>query len=114
MKKQIKITTITNNKIDNYITNGIINDNILIYLEKDHTKTKYDYNNNCLIRENNNIRMNYNFINKKQTIGKIYINELRKNIDVILKTNNIVIDNYNLYINFYVEDETIEYKIEVL
>jgi len=67
-------------KINDYIveTKGIIDNMVLSFNDQDELKTKvtYDYNNNFLIRDNNEITIT------------LYFEKDKNNLEYILKSNN--------------------------
>ena len=85
----------------------------ITYYEKSKTKVIYDYKENALIRENDDINMLYTFNKNKPTIGKILVKELNKELHVKIKTKELKKKDYNLEIKFKVEDQNFIYKIEV-
>lgn len=93
---------------------AIISDNNLKYKEADKTTVIFSYLEKTLTRENNELRMTYTFDIEKETIGKIYIKELNKNIEIKIKTTKLKIDNKNIEISFIVEDNKFNYKVEVI
>ena len=88
----------------------------IIYQEDEILKTKviYDYKRNILIRENDQIHMNYIFELGKETTGKIKVKELQQEVNVQIKTNKLQKKHKNITIEFFVEKSPIEYKIEVI
>ena len=104
-KIKIKVT-IQNN---NYKTNAIIREDSISYQEEDQTRVNYNYRNNILIRENNNIKMEYDFLNKN---GKILLKDLNKVLEIKIKVNKIKKENYNIEIEYEIENENINYRIE--
>lgn len=111
-KKEIK-ASIKNDDTNNSInTTAIIYDGILKYKENENTKVILDLNNNILIRENNEFRMEYKYDIKKETKGKIFIKELNKEIELKIKTKKYVKKDELIIINFSIENNNFEYRIE--
>lgn len=88
---------------------------IIIYKEQDEQKTKtiYNYKTKELIRENDSLRMSYLFNKSKNTIGKIYVKELGRTFDLIITTRKVLRCAQNIEIDFLVEEQAFNYKIEV-
>ena len=83
----------------------------ITYYEKNKTKVIYDYKENTLIRENDDINMVYTFNKDKETTGKILVKELNRELHVKIKTKELKKQDYNLEIKFKVEDQNFIYKI---
>ncbi len=111
-KIDIKVTI--NNEIDqvDYKVKAIIEEDLIKYLEPDKTVTTFNYQDNTLLRENNELRMEYHFDIKKHTEGFIIVKEIDKTIKVKVKTNKIERNNHNIKINFNVEEKDFIYEIE--
>lgn len=116
MRKTVRITTISNDHEVRYDTKAIINDNTIVYIEKDGKKTKsyFNYDKNQLIRENKEISMKYNFVKGEETIGQLLVYDIQKSVSLKVKTEDIICHDKNIEIKFAVENEPIEYKIEVI
>lgn len=116
MKKTVRITTISNGHEVRYDTKAIIHDNSIIYVEKDEKKTKtyFNYDKNQLIRENKELSLKYNFDKNKKTTGQLLVYELQKYVTLKIETKKLVRFEYNIEIDFMVENEPIKYKIEVI
>lgn len=94
--------------------NAIIQDNILKYKEDKDTTVVFSYKDNRLIRENNELRMDYIFKEKNESKGEILVKELNKKIKIDIKTKKIVIKENNIKIIFDVEENEFIYKVEVI
>lgn len=92
-------------------TIAIIHDNILKYKDNDTTMIM-NYNELKLIRENNEIRINYPFSLKKKTIGTIELKDLNQTIEVNIKTNKIKINNNDIEINYTIDNQNFIYQVE--
>ena len=90
-------------------------ENIIIYKEQDEqsTITKYNYKLRELTRENDSIKMHYTFNKAKNSRGTILVKELGRTFDLIIKTNKILRCGNNIEIDFLVEEQPFNYKIEV-
>ena len=88
---------------------------ILIYKEKDdqRTTTNYNYKTRELTRENDSLHMHYVFDENKNTVGKILVKELNRSFKLTIKTKKIIRHNNNIEIEFLVEEQPFNYKIEV-
>lgn len=97
-----------------YTTPAIFADEVIKYKSKDNTLEIFDYKNNILIRENNKLRMEYIFDIDKKTLGTIYIKELNNEMKLNIETNKIERNNNDLDIEFKIENNIINYHIEVV
>ncbi len=107
---KVSISDDTNN--DSYEIKSIIQDEIIKYKEKDNTLVKYDLNKNILTRENDNLRMEYVFDKENETEGNIFIKELNNNIKILINTNKLNRINNNIDIEYKIEDNIFNYRIE--
>lgn len=113
-KTKVKITTKSNNITDTYEIKALLKDNKLMYYEPNKTKVIFDYENNILTRNNKDISMEYKFDLENKTIGYIEVKELGKSLNLNIKTKQFLSDNKNIDLVFFVEEEEICYKLEVL
>ena len=113
-KTKVKITTKSNNITDTYEIKALLKDNKLMYYEPNKTKVIFDYENNILTRNNKEISMEYKFDLENKTIGYIEVEELGKSLNLNIKTKKFLSDNKNIDLVFFVEEEEICYKLEVL
>lgn len=115
-KLKTKIKIYSNNEKIEYDVNSIYNEEInkLIYKEPDNTKTSYDYKNKTLTRENDELRMEYNFITGKTSRGRILIKDLNQSLEVDIRTNKIVQKDNNIQIEYEMENQKFKYIIEVI
>ena len=90
-----------------------VDNNRITYYEKNKTKVIYNYKDNTLTRDNDDINMIYTFNKNKPTTGKILVKELNRELHVKIKTKELKKQDYNLEIKFKVEDQNFIYKIEV-
>ena len=90
-------------------------DGIIIYKEQDdqNTTASFNYRTKELIRENDSLKMNYKFNKEKNARGTIFVKELGRTFDLIIKTNKILRCGQDIEIDFLVEDQPFNYKIEV-
>ena len=113
-KTKVKITTKSNNITDTYEIKALLKDNKLMYYEPNKTKVIFDYENHILTRNNKEISMEYKFDLENKTIGYIEVKELGKSLNLNIKTKQFLSDNKNIDLVFFVEEEEICYKLEVL
>ena len=113
MPKTKILVTIKNEEEDtSYEVPAILQDCIMKYKEPNNTTVLYDYEKNSLIRENEELRMDYLFDMHKQTEGSIEIKELGQTIKLIIKTKELESKNHNIEIKFSIENKDFLYKIE--
>ena len=88
---------------------------VIIYKEKDDQKTttSFNYKTKELTRENDSLKMHYKFNKNKNSKGTIFVKELDRSLDLIIKTTNILRCGNNIEIEFLVEGQLFNYKIEV-
>ena len=68
-------------------------DGIIIYKEQDdqNTTTSFNYRTKELIRENDSLKMHYKFNKEKNARGTIFVKELGRTFDLIIKTNIFIV-----------------------
>lgn len=88
---------------------------VIIYKEQDEerTTTSFNYKTKELIRENSSLKMHYPFNKNKNSRGTIFIKEFGRSFDLIIKTTKISRQDNNIDIEFLVEGQPFNYKIEV-
>ena len=113
-KVNIKTTLVINGQQEVKELTGIIQDNILKFINNPY-KTTFNYNTNTLINESDETRLEIVF-NKEKTTSKYLLKQLNQEAEVNIKTNKIVIDKYNIDIEYTVLDtnEEFNYRIEVI
>ena len=111
-KIKVKIQIKNNHGDNKFDTIAILQDEVIKYTEEDNTKVKYNYKNNELIRENNELLMKYSFNSDKITKGEILVKELDRNLDIEIKTKSIDRKDNDLKVEFSIEDEKFIYRIE--
>lgn len=107
-KIKIKVQIKNSNTNNEYETDAILQDEIIKYKEEDNTKVVFNYKENKLTRENNELKMIYSFNDNK---GVITVKELEREIKVEIDTKKIERKDNNIKIIFEIEDEFI-YRIE--
>ncbi len=110
---RIKIKYSIKNEYDdiNSVTKATLKDNILSYKEEDKTKVTYDYDNRRLERTNDTMSMIYDFKNGDAIVD---VKHVGSTIKLKLESLEYSNDNYNLTEKYKLEDEIIEYRIEVI
>ena len=93
---------------------AILHDNKLKYKEEDNTIVVFSYEDNTLIRENNELRMEYKFNNSNKTQGNVYVKELNKKINLDIKTTKLKINDNNIDVSFIIEENKFNYRVEVI
>lgn len=110
-KKNINFTVKSDETILTGERTSIFNNEIITYKEDENTLIKFNLKKETLIRENNDILIEYNFKEKK---AKIFIKELSKEIYPKLSIIQKNINKELVDITFTIEENNINYKIEVL
>ena len=113
-KVKIKTTLIVNNQREEKELNGIIQDNIIKFIDKPY-KTTFNYNTNTLINESDETRLEITF-NKNKTISNYLLKKYNKEASFNIKTKKIERNNYNIDIEYIILDtkEEFNYRIEVI
>ena len=93
-KINIKVSISDNTNNDSYEIKSIIQDEIIKY------------------KENDNLRMEYVFNKENETEGTIFIKELNNNIKILINTNKLNRINNNIDIEYVIEDNIFNYRIE--
>ena len=97
-----------NDNIKSDKVRAIFLDGIITYNEDD-SLVKYNYNNNILYKENNDLILNYDFNEEK---ANIFIKELNLEMNPILQVINIDREDNNIKIKYKLEEEIIEYELK--
>lgn len=111
-KINIKVTINNLEENTSYEVPAIITEEIIKYKEPNYTMVTYNFKDNSLFRENDELRMEYYFNSEKKTKGSINIKELNKKIDLEIKTKKIERKNNNIEIEFIIDSNIFLYKIE--
>ncbi len=77
---------------------------MLIYTEEDGTKVEFDLSENILRRENDSLKMNYNFDLENNTEGTLLIKELNQYLDLDIITKKIQNDENRFYVEYEIID----------
>ena len=113
-KVKIKTTLIINNQKEEKELNGIIQDNIIKFIDKPY-KTTFNYDTNTLINESDETRLEITF-NKNKTISNYLLKKYNQEASFNIKTKKIERNNYNVDIEYIILDtkEEFNYRIEVI
>ena len=86
----------------------------LYYVDKDKEKTVnlFDYDNNILTRDNENIYLKLKFKKNKITQNKLLIKEMNSTTYISIKTNDIIISENLILLDYNLNNEHYIYKIE--
>ena len=112
-KINIKVTIENDDQKQQITTNAIIQDNILKYKEENNTIVKFNYLNNNLIRENNDIYMDYKF-KKGISKNKLLLKKYNKELIIDINTTKIEKTENDIEIDYIIEKDEFKYKIEVI
>ena len=99
-----------NDNIKSDKVRAIFLDGIITYNEEGSLVT-YNYNNNILHKENNDLILDYDFNEEK---ANIFIKELNSEINPILQVLTIDRKDNNIKIKYKLEEEIIEYELKEL
>ena len=111
-KTKIKVTIHNEEENSDFETNAILHENMLKYKENQETTVLWNYDKNSLVRENDELRMNYVFDKNRKTEGIIHIKELEKEIRVPIITKKIERKNNDIEIEFEIDKKDFLYKVE--
>lgn len=104
-KINIRVTLKNNNSDITKETTGFFHDDKINYIEEDNTKMVFDYRDKTLLRETNNLRMNFKFEENKETLLKMTYKELDADMEIPIKTNKIEINDKNIEIEYELKNE---------
>lgn len=112
MNKNAKVSLITNKEKLTYEVNIEIKNDKINYQENNDelTRVLYDKTNKTLIRDNKEIYMEYDFNMNK---ASIYIKDLKKEINLELRTKNIVESDKLIDIEYLLDNEVYRYIIDM-
>lgn len=112
MEKQAKITLRTDEEVIEYGININIKNNKINYTETDskHTNVFLDLGEKLLIRENEELYLEYNFSSNQ---GMIYLKEIGNNITMNLNTERYQILEKRIEIMYKIDENSYEYIIEM-
>ena len=112
MNKNAKVSLITNKEKLTYEVNIEIKNDKINYQENNDelTSVLYDKTSRILIRDNKEIYMEYDFNMNK---ASIYIKDLKKEINLELRTKNIVESDKLIDIEYLLDNEVYRYIIDM-
>lgn len=112
MEKQAKITLRTDEEVIEYGININIKNNKINYTETDskHTNVFLDLGEKLLIRENEELYLEFNFSSNQ---GMIYLKETGNNITINLNTEKYQILEKRIEIMYKIDENSYEYIIEM-
>lgn len=84
----------------------------LKYTEKDGTITSFDYENNILRRDNNEMIIEFVFDKDKVTKGKMSVKELQGELEMDILTKELDVKEDKIKIVYVVNGLTFEYALE--
>lgn len=104
---------INNDKVEKELS-GIIQDNIIRFIDKPY-KTTFNYNTNTLINESDETRLEILF-NENETKSNYLLKNYNQETSFNIVTNKISKDKYNIDIEYKMLDtnEEFKYRIEVI
>lgn len=112
MEKQAKITLKTEEEVIEYDININIKNNKINYIETDskHTNVLLDLDEKLLIRDNQELYLEYNFSTNQ---GMIYLKETGNNIAININTEKYQILDKRIEIMYKIDENSYEYIIEM-
>jgi len=104
---------INNDKVEKELS-GIIQDNIIRFIDKPY-RTTFNYNTNTLINESDETRLEILF-NEKETKSNYLLKNYNQETSFNIVTNKISKDKYNIDIEYKMleTNEEFKYRIEVI
>lgn len=108
MKVSLKVEIKSEDNYTKLNTNGILNEklNILTYGEEKNTKVKLYLDKDELVRENAEFIMKLSFIKGKTTNINIYMKDIKQEINMQLKTLEIIKNSMFYKVIYIVEGST--------
>lgn len=108
------ITIQTKDNKENYKTTIYYNqdEKNIKYIEPDKTATIFNYEQNILKRDNDQMSLEFKFCEKEKTINSIIIKDLNKTMELEIYTKKIIKEDNNIIIIYEMNDSEFTYKIE--
>lgn len=109
------IVTIKNIDVeDKYIVSvhNNLEEKVLRYNEKDGTNTSFDYKNNILRRDNDQMIVEFKFDLGEVTKGKMSVKELNGDLEIDIFTKELKVTENIIKVVYVVNDLTFEYTLE--
>ena len=111
LKLHIKLIS-DENIIDEFVMSCLnFKKNEIIYFENKKTKVIFNYEDNTLIRENNEMKIEFKFDVRHETTGTIYIKDINQKFNVFIKTIQINKSQNKITIKYTIENSYFEYEI---
>lgn len=107
--------TIKNIDIEDKYTVSVHNNleqKVIKYIEKDGTNTSFDYKNNILRRDNDQMIVEFKFDLGEVTKGKMSVKELMGDLEIDVLTKELKITDNIIKVVYVVNDLTFEYTLE--
>ena len=95
-------------------TMAILEEDKIKYKEDKNTTVIWNYKDNTLLRETDQLRITYKFQEQKKTEGIIEIKEYNQNIKVEIHTKKLERKKNNIKLEFKIEQDEFLYCIEEL
>ena len=108
-KIKIKVDIKNEEKTDSFQTQAIIANRQIKYIEPSKTIVILDYEKQYLYRENDSIRMNYNF---KEEQAFIELKDYNRKMQVPLKTRKYEKKDNDVKIEFLIDNQLFLYQVE--
>ena len=113
-KRTAKVLITSSEENHEYIVDIDENVDILTYTENNTTLVTLDRKNHRLIRENNEMLMDFRFDKEIVTKSSLYLKSLNNTLDMYIKTNEIKIAPNMYYVDYEILDnDKIIYKVEI-
>lgn len=99
---------------DKYIVSvhNNLEEKVLIYTEKDGTNTSFDYKNNILRRDNDEMVIEFKFILGEVTKSKMSVKKLNGDLEIEVLTKELKVTDSIIKVVYVVNDLTFEYTLE--
>lgn len=94
--------------------NAILQEDTIKYKEDKTSLVTYNYKEDRLTRETNELRMIYEFEEGKKTTANIIIKNMNKELQLEIFTKKIIKKDNNIEIEFEIEKNIFLYRIEVI
>lgn len=109
MKKKIKVKIKNDEEEQENIYSSIFSENQIQYIEKKNTKVKVNRKDFILTRENEDMKMEYFFKEKK---GNLFLKKYKRVLPIVLKVKKITNEKEKLIIEYEVENMHFYYSID--
>lgn len=112
--EKYKVTIKNSDIIDKY-TVSVHNDleeKVIKYTEKDGTITSFNYNNNILKRDNNEMVIEFKFVLDEVTKAMMSIKELNRDLEMDVFTKELKVTEDKIKVIYVVNGLTFEYILE--